>query len=183
MMQSVFDLATVDPHEPAGRSIPAADWTAYRDGYYRALQMAMQVMNLAAVRFDLYQRERRRRRALDAAAAAELLVGGHTHVGDGHAVSGGDPAQELAQRRELRDRQRQSDRLIPAGVRAGEAVDIGVTFTVNAPVDARGRDEFSHCETYRIEPRKSKRPREGEGIVSQAGPPAVVSAKIGRAHV
>jgi len=51
-MHAVYELSTVKPHLPKRRRYTLAELAIYSDGYYQALAMALQVMQLAFRRWE-----------------------------------------------------------------------------------------------------------------------------------
>jgi hypothetical protein len=76
----VYDLLTCPPHEPPGLAFTREQWPVYVAGYTMALQMAMKVMELALVRFDMVRRTRRleAKRRRDEAHSADATPAGET---------------------------------------------------------------------------------------------------------
>lgn len=174
-MQSVYELATVEPHEPAGRTIPPADWEAYCAGYVRALQMALKVMELADVRWRLYCRERRRRRAQELEAAAPSVVLGEQQVAEHLAVTLDRPVDGIEQRAELAGRDAELERPVSDRVSQSEFVYVGPRFTMHFPATNGMNDRLGHSGTYRLEAREKELPVEGSKIIQQVGPPSVTT--------
>jgi hypothetical protein len=172
MMQAVFELATIDPHEPARRSVPAAEWNSYCLGYHRALAVALQVMDLAVVRFDLHRREQRRRHAAAAAAAAGLLRGGDQDAGEQIGLVVGELPDKIRQRKQLGPRKGELDRSIADGASTPELKQFRARFVVSEPVDAVGSAALSHSDSYRAEVRKKDPSIGGARIVYQVGFPS-----------
>jgi len=174
-MQAVFELAIVDPHEPAGRSIPAVEWESYREGYIRALQVALQVMTGAEVRWRLWLKEKRRRLAQARAAAAALTQRRDLHVPENLGVTLDDTADESTETRDFVRREHELDERLPVAVLGAEVEPERASFTVSFPRDIRVDDELFHRDAYRIEAKQKESPIEGAKIVYQAGPPSVTA--------
>lgn len=172
MRRSVFELATVEPHEPAGRRVPAGEWPAYCAGYYRALQMALTVMELAEVRWRLYLRERRRRRLQAAAGASESWPLAQL---DGGEISGAlthDFVEQLGQRRDFGARESQRDRVVPGRAHAVDAPELRITFEFDLPLNAPADDSVSHSPASQIDAKNTEPSIEGAKSI---GPPCVPS--------
>ena len=176
MMQAVFELATVSPHEPAGKGIPAADWRAYYAGYHCALQVSLQVMELAVDRWRLYVRERRRRRALLDGTVAAPLEQRKPIVGEKARVVRNHLPKKRGEREHLEARELELDRSPGEGVVSGEFVYTGAFFAVSVPVDVSGSESVSHGATYRVDVKNEQPPIEGLKTVSQDGLPSVNTA-------
>lgn len=174
-MQAVYELATVDAHEPARGRIPAAQWEAYCAGYYRALQMALEVMDLAYVRWRLYLKEQKRRRRQAAAAGAVSTDVGHADAAHVAKLVEKDPIKNAGQRRELLNRENHLDRPIAEAARAGESIHVRARFLVQAPLNISVDDRLGHLATYRLEVSEKQLPTEGGRIVNPEGLPPVVN--------
>ena len=174
-MQAVFDLATVDPHEPAGRAIPAAEWETYARGYHRALQVALQVMELAEVRWRLWLKEKRRRLAQARASAPASVALLKQELDEHIPVPVDRSVDRIEEPAELAGADSKLERPVTGGVGQSEFVYVGPRFALDFPATHGMSDRHGHSGSYRIET-KNEQPLEGKaGIVSQAGLPSVTT--------